>query len=72
MAGVKREELTPGSSVAVFVYQRWRMGRVIRLTPTRARVEYLTPRGAKVKHEAWFYISALRPTPPASEARRRG
>ena len=64
-----REELEPGTSVAVFAFQRWRIGRVVRVSRKRALVEYLTPKGAKRKREAWFSFDALRDTPPVERKR---
>lgn len=57
LLGLKYAE---GDEVQVLAFQRWRVGRVLRLGTKRLFVEYLTPKGAKTRREAWFSIDRVR------------
>lgn len=59
-----REELELGMSVSIYIWQKRRVGRVVRLKPTRARVRYSLPsKGPGIFKESWFQISTLKRIP---------
>jgi hypothetical protein len=60
---MRASDLSPGLAVKVFAFQRWRVGRVLRVGRTRALIEYLTPKGARTKREAWFRLNAIQEAP---------
>ena len=43
-----------GDDVRIYMFQRWRDGRVVRVAPTRVLVEYPTPKGVKTRRQTWF------------------
>lgn len=50
--------VSPNSIVEVYFFQRWRPAIVIRTTPTRVLVQYLTPKGVKRVREVWLSLSS--------------
>jgi hypothetical protein len=50
----------PGDLVGVYIFGRWRQGKILHVGPKRALIEYATPAGVKRRRQSWFPVDVLR------------